>query len=218
MLEKNKKSAKPKFSFLLQHFYSCAPPEGSAFPWLVAKPTHLDTLTTGRVLLFGGTPNDKKCTLGCIPQSLLMSLTRNVFIPSLIVYVRFWSAGIKNSIYSLPFMQNSVRNRLIRRAPAMQNHTWKCWFEVAEGRFEVAEGRKLRQLQICTFCGTSVSAASHISGPTTPVLNWKKIRWSHSAEITPRSRILEFSITSGNNFKKSSFLELNCIPVVVILK
>lgn len=29
---KIKMSAEPKFSFLLQHFYSCAPPEGFAFP------------------------------------------------------------------------------------------------------------------------------------------------------------------------------------------
>lgn len=171
-------SGKPKFS-LAAFLFLCSS-RRFCLPSLVVKPTHLDKLTTGRALLLRGTKMTKM--YGCIPLSVLVNLTKRFFFlicPWL--HCEILICWDQNSIYAFPHMQNSVGNRLIRITPTMQR--WKCWFGVTKG-----EGCQLRQLQICTFWSTSVSAASHISGSTTPVLKWRRKKWSHSAGMTPKEK------------------------------
>lgn len=202
-------SGKPKFS-LAAFLFLCSC-RRFCLPLLVVKPTHLDKLTAGRALLLKGTSNDKNVWM--YPSVTPGEPHKEFFKSALDCIVRFRSAGIRIPYLLFHICKILIRNRLIRTAPAMQSHRWKCWFGVTKG-----EGCQLRQLQICTFWSTSVSAASHISGSTTPVLNWRRMKWSHSAGMTPKEQNFRIWDHAWQQFWGITFSGVQLIQMIVILK
>lgn len=79
--------------FLSQPFYSCAPPEGFAFPCSLWSQHTLTRWQLAGFCCSGGHQMAEMPTW-VHPQSLLMNLTKRIFNLSLIA-LQFWSAGIK---------------------------------------------------------------------------------------------------------------------------